>query len=327
MKDHESFPGRGDTGDSQVDTDALVQDLVAAARLEEPDAALLQRIGEQLSYRRTLNGIPFEISPRTSHRFGTAIATSAVIGVAAAAWLWLHPGTERTPLSPEQPHANIAGLATSALNHVGATSSAPRRVADPCAQRRHAAGNQPLIDDFEDGDDAVLKLEEREGLWRWARDTDDPRSAPALLPIPRPNPTSSNRMALHVKGGRLQEWGAVVEFNFKPSCYDASSYAGLTFQAKGPGRVFVAPREVGTIPEAEGGTCVDACYNPHVSKVELEPRWKTYRIEWREFEQRGYGRPPFDPTRLHSIAFLIRTEDTPYDVWIDSVAFLPRLPH
>lgn len=324
MKDHEAFPNQSETGDSQAD--ARVQELIAAARLDAPDSALLPRISGQLSYRRALTGVPFEVNPRGAHRFGTAAATSVVIAAAAAAWLWLRPGVERPLLSPEPPRASVSGLVTSTLNHEGASQSGPRHVADPCAQRKHAAGKQPLIDDFEDGDDAVLKLEEREGLWRWARDTDDPRSAPALLPIPRPNPTASNRMALHVKGGRLQEWGAVVEFNFKPSCYDASSYAGLTFQAKGPGRVFVAPREVGTIPEAEGGTCVDACYNPHVSKVDLEPRWKTYRIEWREFEQRGYGRPPFDPTRLHSIAFLIRTEDTPYDVWIDGVAFLPRLP-
>jgi hypothetical protein len=41
-------------------------------------------------------------------------------------------------------------------------------------------------------------------------------------------------------------------------------------------------------------------------------------------EQRGYGRPGFDPKQLHSIAFLIRPEDTPYDLWVDDVSFVKR---
>jgi hypothetical protein len=189
-----------------------------------------------------------------------------------------------------------------------------------------AAGKQPVIDDFEDGDDEVLRLEGRSGLWRWARDTDAAGSAPALLPIPRAQASATNRLALHVVGGRLLDWGAIVEFNFRPACYNASAYGGLIFKAKGPGRVFVAPREIGTIPVAEGGTCRSDCYNPHVKKVELERQWKIYRIEWSDFEQRGYGRPAFDPTRLHSLAFLIRPEDTPYDVWFDDVSFSERVP-
>jgi hypothetical protein len=181
-----------------------------------------------------------------------------------------------------------------------------------------------LIDDFEDGDDEIIRAEGRRGLWRWARDTDAPNSAPALLPIPRDTKRNGNQMALHVKGGRLQDWGTIVEFNFIPACYDASAYRGLSFQAKGAGRVFVAPREIGTIPRAEGGTCIDDCYNPHVKKVDLDGRWKSYRVDWTEVEQRGYGRPGFDPKQLHSIAFLIRPEDTPYDLWVDDVSFVKR---
>jgi hypothetical protein len=41
--------------------------------------------------------------------------------------------------------------------------------------------------------------------------------------------------------------------------------------------------------------------------------------------------PPLDASRLHSVAFLIHPEDTPYDVWLDEVRFLttkswPRQP-
>ena len=31
-----------------------------------------------------------------------------------------------------------------------------------------------------------------------------------------------------------------------------------------------------------------------------------------------------DPSKLNSLAFLIRPEDTPYDVWIDDLRFVRR---
>jgi hypothetical protein len=34
--------------------------------------------------------------------------------------------------------------------------------------------------------------------------------------------------------------------------------------------------------------------------------------------------PPLDASRLQSVAFLIRPEDTPYDVWLDDVRFLVK---
>jgi hypothetical protein len=187
-----------------------------------------------------------------------------------------------------------------------------------------AEGGAALIDDFEDGDDAVARLEQRAGFWRWAREIDAPGTAPALLPSPRPDPTAANRLAIHVKGGALRDWGAVVEVSFRPPCYDASRYAGFTFEARGPGRIYVAPREVSVIPLAEGGTCELDCHNPHVKKLDLTEGWQRYEVRWAETWQRGVGKPALDPSRLNSLAFLVRPEDTPYDVWLDDVRFLER---
>jgi hypothetical protein len=195
---------------------------------------------------------------------------------------------------------------------------------DPCLLRHSATGQQPLIDDFEDGDDEVSLLEGRSGLWRWVRDTDAAGTAPALLPIPRPNAKTGNRLAIHVKGSQLLDWGAVVEFNFVPSCYDASAYRGISFQAKGPGRIFVGPREVSVIPIANGGTCREDCHNGHVKKINIDAQWHTYEVLWSEVAQRGYNRPRLDPSRLNSLAFLVHPEDTPYELWIDEVKFLSR---
>ncbi len=334
MRDRDTFTGprRGAASlDAEFsrETSAVVRQLIATARDESPTPLLQERVLEGIAYRRLLaNAQTSPMAVSTGRRMTQWFAGVATLAAATSAALWLHSPADQSkvPIAQEAPTTRFA------VQSPGPSASS-KPAPDPCRQHVAAAGKQPLIDDFEDGDDAVLDFESRSGLWRWARDTDGPGSAPALLPIPRVGAKAGNQMALHVKGGRLLEWGAVVEFNFKPSCYDASVYQGLSFQAKGPGRIFVAPREVGTIPETEGGTCTQDCYNPHVKKVELDRQWKTYRIEWSEFEQRGYGRPPFDPKQLHSIAFLIRTEDTPYDLWFDDVSFFAfsiqtrRLPH
>jgi hypothetical protein len=195
---------------------------------------------------------------------------------------------------------------------------------DPCLSLATGSGTEPSIDDFEDGDDAIRPLEGRAGFWRWAREIDAPGTAPALIPVPRPDATRANRLAQHVKGGQLMDWGATVEFDFRPACYDASKYVGVSFQARGPGRVYFGARERSVIPIAEGGSCETDCHNPHVAKVELESAWRTYQVRWTELRQRGIGKPALDPRRLHSLALLIRAEDTPYDVWVDDVRFLQR---
>ena len=325
MRDRRIFEGprRGAPNSNAVpsrETTSVVQQLIAIAKNEAPANVLEGRVLEVIAHRRLLANVQsFSLADNTRRTVTQWVAGATTLAVAAGAALWLRAPVNKSKV-PIAPEALTARTAVRPPGRGAGVKPAP----DPCSRRVGAAGQRPLIDDFEDGDDAVLDLESRSGLWRWARDTDMPGSAPALLPVPRFGARTGNRMALHVKGGRLLEWGAVVEFNFKPSCYDASVYQGLSFQAKGPGRVFVAPREVGTIPEAEGGTCSKDCYNPHVKKIELEQHWKSYRIEWNEFEQRGYGRPPFDPKQLHSIAFLIRTEDTPYDLWFDEVSFIKR---
>jgi hypothetical protein len=300
--------------------DSAIEQLIECARIDSPEENLSDRVLEGIAYRESLTKNSSD-SIRPFRPLHGSFAAAGVLFLAAAAGvlLWLHPlgSTSKVKISPEQ-------LPTNITRSIPAAASNSKPVADPCSDRKVASGRQPLIDDFEDGDDEVARLEGRSGLWRWVRDTDLPLSSPALLPIPRPNPRPGNQLALHVKGGRLLDWGAVVEFNFVPACYDASAYRGLSFQAKGPGRIFVAPREVGVIPVANGGTCTEDCHNAHVQKIELSAQWKTYEVRFSEVAQRGYSKPAFNPSRLNSLAFQIHPEDTPYDVWLDDVRFLNR---
>jgi hypothetical protein len=291
--------------------------LLDAARDEAPPPELGERILSELAYRSRLERLALRPRRPSYHA-----AAGALVLLAAGVLL----AVLTLESSPDLP---IAAEHSAGSNETYAPATAPAAVSlplavDPCLARGGGAGSEPAIDDFEDGDDSIRALEGRAGFWRWAREIDAPGTAPALIPIPRPDATRANRLAQHVKGGQLVDWGATVEFDFRPACYDASKYVGVSFQARGPGRIYFAARERSVIPIAEGGSCEVDCHNPHVVKLELEAVFRTYQVRWTELRQRGIGKPPLDPSRLHSLAFLIRPEDTPYDVWLDELRFLQR---
>lgn len=301
--------------------DQLLAALKAAARRDTPPQELGARVLEHVAYRARLEA---PLRSQHSRHWRRALGGVATIGIAAAAWFWVRLPESAPRILAEQPGA----ASTQASRRPGsatASASAPP-VVDPCRVRVAAPGRAPLVDDFEDGDDELSPVEQRAGFWRWARESDAPGTAPALLPVPRPDASARNRLALHAKGGQLYDWGATIEVSFRPPCYDATAYQGLALAARGPGRIYVSLREVDVIPAFEGGICQADCYNSHVAKLELGRDFRNYEVRWAELRQRGIGRPPLDPSRLHSIAIMIRPEDTPYDVWLDDVRFVPREP-
>jgi hypothetical protein len=307
-----NFDGQADS--SEPPREDLQEYLVECAKTDAPETGLGKRVLAGLAYRTRLENMaspPARGIVRLRNAGGPAVALGLIAVVALAL-------RYRTPTPGPEVTAELgAGSASSAR-------ASQKPLVDPCLHRLRAAGTEPLIDDFEDGDDAILLLEQRKALWRWTRDTDAPGTAPALLPLPRPEPRSGSRLGLHVKGGVLKDWGAAIELTFQPGCYDASAYAGIAFAARGPGRVYVSPRETRVITAELGGTCREDCFNGHVKKLDLDDRWRDYQVRWNEVEQHGYGRPPLDPSRLHDLAFLVRSEDTPYELWLDDVRFLQR---
>ncbi len=309
------IPPQDDSPDDGVN--ATYDQMLQMARNEQPSTELEQRVITRLGWQdRLLDG---SVAGRSSSET-KRLRRGLWLGLAAAAVIALtlvslqnRGSSNRAPEVAAEPPASPSVVAP-----------APSPPADPCRLASRADGTQPFIDDFEDGNDSILANEGRRGFWRWVRDTDASGTAPALLPIPRAQGSGTNRMGLHIKGDRLLDWGANIEFSFQPSCYDASAYAGLSFEAKGPGRIYLAPRQIETIPVDNGGLCQKDCYNVHVKKIDLDGSFRTYEVRWNQVDQRGYGRPALDPRRLHSIAFMVRPEDTPYDLWIDQVRFLTQ---
>lgn len=295
--------------DEREEDERRLEQCVAAVRRERAPAHLASQVMAHVGYRQRLE--PQRVAPRVR----TWLTAGAIAVALAAGWLLGRLPQAASPIAAEVPQPSGTAAPGSSVTRVAPI--------DPCKNRVTAAGEQLLIDDFEDGDDALIPGEGRKGFWRWARETDAPGTAPALIPVPRRDASPRSRLALHVKGAQLDDWGATIELDFRPPCYDASRYAGVSFEARGPGRVYLALREVSVIPIAEGGICERDCHNPHVLKLDLTADFRVYQVRWAELRQRGMNRPPLDPTRLHSIAFLIRPEDTPYDVWVDDMRFLP----
>jgi len=289
------------------------QELINSATTDYPPFELASKAIEGIAHRRKVQALAAR-----PHKLSVNITTT-LAAVAAAALCFVVPSHYQTQDSKLEPEPSSVPLGVAPTNGV---PKAP--VVDPCANRGTAQGKDALIDDFEDGDDSIVSRDGRGGYWRWARDTDEPGTAPALLPNPRPDAKPGNRQALHVKGEQLRDWGASVELTLQPSCYDVAAYKGITFSARGPGRIYVALRQVDVIPPEFHGTCEHDCYNAHVRKIELDDRFRDYEVRWTEVEQRGYGKPAFDATRLHDIAFQVHPEDTPYDVWIDNLRFIKR---
>jgi hypothetical protein len=321
MKDdsHDKEGGGGDSPRAaplELEDRQLMAALVGSARLDVPPDDLEVRVLRGLSRR----GLRSRSAPQTPASCGglsrrqssvptrRAALVAAMLAVAAAVVLWARRGP-RSPGPDVVPEARP--LASSALTNA-------------CAHRLHAAGGEPMIDDFEDGDGILRPLEGRRAGWIEVRDSDPPGVSHPLVPDLRPEPSDGNRLALHARGGEFRDWGATVQFTFAPPCYDASIYAGIAFSARGPGRLYLALSEVRVVATEWGGTCTRDCYNAHVRKIDLDGAWRRFEVRWSDLRQRGYEMPPLDPRSLHTMGFAIHAEDTPYDLWIDDVTFLTR---
>jgi hypothetical protein len=263
--------------------------------------------------------VPFEeVTPgwRGAIARGLALAACAV-GIALMAGHVLPNGSRGRPrevtLSPTQEPAPS-----------GAPLRLPsgRAADDPCRDAVRAGGESPLVDDFEDANELVALLEARNGYWVVVTDTDREASESVLLPSVRPAATPMNRYALHVSGQRRTKWGASVQVELGPTCYDASAYRGIAFDVLGPGRLYAGVRQVDAVPVERGGTCTTDCYDSHLYSVDATSGWTHHEAAWSELHPHGKTEPA-NPRRLSGIEFLVRPEDTPYELWIDNVAFVP----
>jgi hypothetical protein len=209
-----------------------------------------------------------------------------------------------------------------------ASLEAPSPLA-PCSPVVVATGQDAMIDDFEDGDSRLLKLDKRAGSWVTFGDGTAPqlpRLGVAFDANRIPGGRGASQFGLHASGGTFKQWGTVLSAELTPRrCYDASAYAGISFWARGKARLRVGVKMTQVVAEDFGGSCLKDCFDGHGTERALTHDWQHYEVRWEELTQKGFGPPlPFDPHSLMAVEFAMPAHAPAFDYWLDDVSFLPR---
>jgi hypothetical protein len=228
----------------------------------------------------------------------------------------------------EPPHADVAPERVTLPAVPAPPASAAARPA--CPSLVVARGNAPLIEDWEQKDSSLLALDGRRGSWTNYDDGTGKQNPPnhsALLPSRIPGGRGTSKQALHVSGGRFTTWGVTFGAELADAnCYDASTYAGFEFWAKGTGQVRVGVQMIDVQDSKYGGFCKSDCFNSHRKVVELGKTFQKFVVRWDELRQLYPGGPQLDldPKRIRFLEFSIPAESTPFDIWVDDISFIPR---
>lgn len=204
-----------------------------------------------------------------------------------------------------------------------------------------------LIDDMEtaDGGGWGCETDGRGGNW-YVFDDETPAEdgamrTPAGSPFPFPLedvdvPRGDNTQAVHISGVGYTNWGGGVGITLVPGIenvatwWDASSYAGVSFWARGAGTMWVQANlaETRVAGDQYPGLCEPTlafnCNDNYVSNAfTLENEWTKYTIPFATLHQEGWGHPVPWTYNLNAIEFRWPTDDA-FDFWIDDVRFLER---
>ena len=288
----------------------LARQLLRSARLDVP---------KEEARSRTLESGLAELSPQPRRWRALAAAALAAAALGLGAWA--------TYLGRSRPAEPVVAAEVSPPT-ASAIAALPRAL-PPCPEVVVARGTAPMIDDWEQNDFRLLASDGRSGEWAAFDDGTAKGKSLAnspLLPSPIPGGRENSRRALHISGTKLETWGASIGSNLAAgACYDATAYGGIEFWAKGKGAFFVGIQMIDVSELKVGGFCTKDCYNTHRKRVDLDGSWQHVTARWADLVQRDpSGLIDFDPRRIRWIELWIPEEDTPFDIWLDDLSFLPR---
>lgn len=199
-------------------------------------------------------------------------------------------------------------------------------------------GPADLIDDLEDGDDAIDATNGRLGGWYTFHDaTAGTQIPPESGFVPTAGGAAGSAYAAGTSGSGFTEWGAGMGFDLNnPEAvgmtggrarYDASRYQGLVFQARGNVAVRVALETAGVTPADRGGTCTPGtmegqeCEDLHGVTLDLTTEWQEYQVPFARLRQGGWGQAvPFDATAVTAVLFTV-DQNQSFDIAVDDVRF------
>ena len=281
-------------------------------------------------------------------------------------------GTAGTSASSGGTFSTGAG-GTTPVGTAGTAASAGGATGAGCGTLQPAAGDAKCcvaagmatdlaIDDFEDGDNTILPVGNRQGYWYTYADatatempnnkggTPFPPTAMAghpcsLTPIPPAcaGMTGGTKFFGGVSGSVMPATmtvptyaGMGVDFNnhFAKSCpYGAGAYKGITFWTKGTGPFKVAVKIPTTTPTtSDSGTCAAMCEDHFAIQahptVPDNATWSQVTVLFTDLKQAGWGTvATFSPASLIGVQFQVdglmaATAAAAYAFAIDDIAFM-----
>ncbi|MDA0348543.1 MAG: hypothetical protein O3C20_14190 [Verrucomicrobia bacterium] len=191
-----------------------------------------------------------------------------------------------------------------------------------------ASGDQPMIDDLEDGDLNGLRVDGRH--WSWSQ-FDDESDGVQLLTIQKlADAPGKGDQVLYVKGGGWKYNGAglsaylVNRVDPRPfGYYDASIYQGIAFwiKALGPKELTLRIGTQETTSLDNGGICIKNCADDPEFSFKSTGNWQFIKIPFQNFLLPGFDfKGLLDPSGIKAIHFSIDTLDD-YELWIDDLSF------
>jgi len=187
-----------------------------------------------------------------------------------------------------------------------------------------------MIDDFEDGNGALIPADGRQGFWYVFNDgsVGSSQTPAADMVLPELGGASGTNRAMHTNGTGFTEWGAGLGIDFKnmggnnamKMAYDASGYTGIVLMAKGNGPVRASVQIEATTPEGEGGTCVSDC-DLHGMLLNLTEQWQQFVLPFDQLNQEGWGTPAaWDAMTTTGLQFRVNA-NVDFDFWVDEIGF------
>ena len=260
-------------------------------------------------------------------RAGCGALAFAAISVAAGCVV--RPAASSSETAPASAHPPFGGERAA----FGETGSGARvgQGAGRC-QNVPALSSDPLIADFEQDSVFLRPVPQRWGTWYMSNDgSPDGKQEPDSFASARGGYGGSN-YAVHFAVQGFSDWGAVLgaTLRYAPEdgvrCpYNASGFDGLSFMAKGKGRIRVNLNTSDTVPADQEGRCQKSCWDSHGAFVFLTDEWQEHRLPWSAFAQQGWGTVArLNLSEILSINFAIGRADQPAELWLDDLKFIAK---
>ncbi len=186
-----------------------------------------------------------------------------------------------------------------------------------------------VIDNFEDKNSSLPRLEGRSGFWfAEGNSADEGGSITPFAVTELMMPRGDSKQAVHIvaQGYATEDTWAVfgVNFNDKQAYPGAAEYIGIRFWAKHGSSTEseVVRMELPTTDTSSEHGGDDDNFGVLLA---LDPDWMLYTILWdaSELQQQGWGvTQTFEPANLMAIQFKLNSPETGFDVWLDDVEFV-----